>query len=121
MRFAAIILLFVAALFSGAPSAMLQAQDLAAGPAAIAHHASQMQALHADHETACDDAGPCKDQPQKQAHPSLCSACVAIGPVTLTFERAGMTSSRLAAATEPTLRAVTIRPLSPPPKPFVIV
>ncbi|NVD37911.1 hypothetical protein HT585_03520 [Ensifer sp. HO-A22] len=105
MRYAAIILLLVAALLSGAPSAMLQAQDLATGSAPIAHRVSQIQAFHADHEMACDDAGSCQDKSKKQVHPSLCSACVAIEPVTLTFERAGMTSSRLPAASEPVLRA----------------
>ncbi|WP_457582407.1 hypothetical protein [Ensifer canadensis] len=118
MRYAAITLLFVTALFSGAPSAMLQAQGLAAGSVRTAHHASQMQTLHAGHEISCDDAGACKDQSKKQAHPSLCSACVAIEPTTLTFDRAAMTSSRLAAAPYPALRAITVGPRAPPPKSF---
>ncbi|KQY71521.1 hypothetical protein ASD52_07615 [Ensifer sp. Root142] len=120
MRFAAVILLFVAALFSGAPSAMLQAQDLAAGAAqTAAHDSSQKQAVHAGHAISCEDIRACKDHSKKQAHPSSCSACIAIEPIALMFDPATTTSSRLAAATYPALHA--IGPRSPPPKSFLLV
>jgi len=118
LRLLAIILLFLAAPLTGGLAAAAQARDLGAN-ATVEHHHQMAPVRHghasAKPEAACEDGERC-GHPAKTEHPFLCSACVAIGASQLGVTRPARPSARLSPDRDKELRALLLKPRSPPPK-----
>jgi hypothetical protein len=120
LRRLAIILLFLAAPLSGGLAAAAQVRDLAANATVAHHHHHRMAPVTHDHASAkpdadCEDGEQCGD-PAKAVHPFLCSACIAICAAQIGVTCPARPSARLSPDRHKELRALHLKPRSPPPK-----
>ncbi len=119
MRITAFVLMFVCTLLIGWMPVLAQTQGMPAVQSG--YHDMQATRGHADasdHQHHSDCAPPANGcgNSHKMVHPMLCAACFALPVSGFPPERIAMERSRPASPSVQALVAVSLQPVSPPPK-----